>query len=365
MATTRLSRNFRRVLSLLALLGFAVASAPAQTTAVRPNVTVLAYNVDNLFDATPDGTEYPEYRPRQGGWTDRLYRERLANTAKVIRESTAGGPDIVVLEEVENPAVLQTLANRYLKQLGYGSYVMVPVAGSAINVGILTRFAVTSVRAHKVLADTRHPLRNILEVTLDVRGVPLTLFACHWKAKSGGSQVTEEGRRIASHIIITRMQALLRARPDAEVMVVGDLNESVNEYERTGGQYQTALIDLDGTTLSPELAGSYAHDSIFVVDKPDEMHMVPEALVLYSPWGTVPPGTGSYWYRGTWETIDQFLLGPGLVDRRGLSFTGFQVVDKGYLINRLGHPAAWRTSAGSGYSDHLPILLTLSIIPAN
>jgi len=365
MATKRLSRSFRRLLPILILLCLTAAVAPAQNRAAGSRVTVLAYNVDNLFDSTLDGTEYPEYRPRQGGWSDRLYRERLANTAKVIRESTGGGPDIVVLEEVENQSVLEALANRYLKPLGYSSYVMVPVAGSAINVGLLTRFAVTSVRAHKVLADTRHPLRNILEVTLDVRGVPLTLFACHWKAKSGGSQATEEGRRIAAHIIITRMEALLRARPDAEVMVVGDLNESVNEYERTGGQYQTALIDLDGTKLSPELAGSYSRDSIFVVDRPDEMRTVPEALVLYSPWGTVPQGTGSYWYRGTWETIDQFLLGPGLVDGRGLSFNGFQVVDKGYLVNRLGHPAAWRTSAGSGYSDHLPILLTLSVVTGN
>jgi endonuclease/exonuclease/phosphatase family metal-dependent hydrolase len=373
---------------LILMLGFApaVGAQAQQAVPQRQNardshrgvsVTLLSYNVDNLFDATANGTEYPEFRPSSGRWTDRLYRVRLENTARVISDSVPHGPDIVVLQEIENQAVLKTLADEYLRRGGYRYSVMVPVPGSAINVGVLSRFPVTGVLAHEVRAETTHPLRNILEVTIDVHGVPLTLFACHWKAKSGGALRTEEARRIAAHIIITRMGRILQANPSAEALVVGDLNESEDEYERIGGQYRTAIINVDphepSTGVDPaHIPSDYAKDSIFVVDHAADLAPVVRALggesaghlVLFSPWGSVRNGSdsGSYWYRGSWETIDQFLLAPGLLDNHGLTLAGFDVVTRDYLVNRLGHPRKWQSRIGSGYSDHLPILLTLTVL---
>ena len=65
-------------------------------------ITVMTYNVHNLFDAVSDGGEYPEYDPAEGEWTEKDYENRLANTADVIRGAVRGGPDVVLCQELEH-----------------------------------------------------------------------------------------------------------------------------------------------------------------------------------------------------------------------------------------------------------------------
>jgi site-specific DNA-methyltransferase (adenine-specific) len=79
--------------------------------------------------------------------------------------------------------------------------------------------------------------------------------------------------------------------------------------------------------------------------------------VLYSPWAE--SGGYSYSFRGSRERLDNFLLSPGLLDKRGLSFKRFAASEAGFLVDGEGTPKAWPGSGASGYSDHLPILLVL------
>ncbi len=382
-------------LAIFALVA-GVLSAEGRQSRAGSVVTIVAYNVENLFDSRTDGTEYPEFNPTRGKWNDNLFHLRLENISRAIRESVSGGPDVVVLEEIENPNVLRTLANDYLGSLGYRSMVMVPVARSAINVGVLTRFPVSSLKAHEVHTGPGHPLRNILEIHLDCGGVPLVLFACHWKSKSGGSRESEDERVLASRIIVGRMREILARDPAADVVVAGDLNENVDEYERVGGTYQTAIIALEGSRKSETaLSLRMVENSIFVADGADDLlraaspgaaGSLPPPVTMFSPWvsksapaasssttiiqpdspastGSASNGvapTGSYWYRGDWETIDQFLLSPGLLDNAGLTYESFRVVASSFLLNRVGHPYSWNTARAKGFSDHLPILLTLT-----
>lgn len=369
---TILARRYRGVLAV-ALLSLLIPTGGSVWAQSGPDasdgITILAYNVENLFDAVADGTEYPQFNPSRGKWDDHLYHLRLENTARVVRAAVAGGPDIVVFEEIENRNVLRTLADKYLTGLGYRTMAMVPVPRSAVNVGVLSRYSVTDIRAHEVHTGAGHPLRNILELWIDCGGTPLVLFACHWKSKSGGAEQTEDGRLLASRIIVTRMREIFAADASADVVVAGDLNENVDEYQRVGGTYQTAIIPLDGNgaPASP-FPERFIQNSIFAVDSPNELSRYASAdasaaapLVMFTPWAaaSAPAGEGSYWYHGDWETIDQFLLSPGLFDARGLSFDSFRVVAPGFILNRLGHPSSWETSRAKGYSDHLPILLTL------
>ena len=68
----------------------------------------------------------------------------------------------------------------------------------------------------------------------------------------------------------------------------------------------------------------------------------------------------SYVHEGREERIDGFLLGPGLLDGEGLSLSAFAPMDEAFLLGSDGAPRAWSSSSGSGYSDHLPLLLELS-----
>ena len=62
----------------------------------------MSYNVENLFDDVDDGTEYPEYDPGRGSWSSEAFPLRVDTIAEVVRKSVPGGPDILLLQEVEN-----------------------------------------------------------------------------------------------------------------------------------------------------------------------------------------------------------------------------------------------------------------------
>jgi hypothetical protein len=66
-------------------------------------------------------------------------------------------------------------------------------------------------------------------------------------------------------------------------------------------------------------------------------------------------------FRGAWQTPDHLLLAPGLLDRRGFTWSrgGFGVVRRDFLLERrTGFP---RRFAEGGVSDHLPLLLSLRV----
>ena len=76
-------------------------------------VKVATYNVENLFDAVIQGSEYNEYTPKHN-WTERMVQIKLNHTAEVICDLDA---DILGLQEVENETILMQLRQR-LKEVG-------------------------------------------------------------------------------------------------------------------------------------------------------------------------------------------------------------------------------------------------------
>ena len=73
-------------------------------------VTVLSYNVQNLFDDVDDGLEYDEYRS-SSGWDRDAYFARLSRVDEVVRLATGATlVDAIVLQEVESPRVALDLS---------------------------------------------------------------------------------------------------------------------------------------------------------------------------------------------------------------------------------------------------------------
>jgi endonuclease/exonuclease/phosphatase family metal-dependent hydrolase len=284
---------------------------------------VLSYNVENLFDDRDSGLEYPEFRgPRWGG---ERYSAKLAAVARAIRSSCPGGPDLVALQEVESERALADLAQR-LQGLGYSYLVFVPQPGAVVGVAFLSRLPV--LRAHALAVETagevppgEAPLRHIVEIEVEHRGHSLRVLNNHWKAKTEGVRQTEAGRRAAAQVLARRVGRLLAEEPWADLLVLGDFNQNLEELE-------------------PWAQGVGLHD----------------------PWVEVPAGRrGSAVFRGAWQTPDHVLLAPGLLDRRGFTFSrgAFRVVRPGFLLQeRTGFP---RRFAAGGASDHLPLLLRLRV----
>jgi hypothetical protein len=241
---------------------------------------------------------------------------------------------------------------------------MAPAEGSPINNGILTRLPVRCVRAHALASDAGKggaPGRKLLEAELEAGGLPLVVLVCHWKSKLEGAALTEGARREAAALvrgIVSRRIAGGRAA----VLVCGDFNESPDEYIRAGRRYPTALMpagepkaDLDG-----------AVPRLLLTTRRAEAGWREGEIILFSPWGESQGF--SYAFRDERARIDGFLLSPALVagmspgeKGAGLRYASFSVMDSAFLLDTAGMPRPWSSATATGYSDHLPILLSLEM----
>jgi endonuclease/exonuclease/phosphatase family metal-dependent hydrolase len=323
-------------------------------------VTLMVYNVQNLFDDEYDGSEYREFDPRKGKWNAEFFRLRVDTIAEVVRKAAPGGADVLVLQEVENGNALNVLVKEGLRGMGYAHAIAVPREGSATNPAIVSRLKVTRVHCHRGSAGADVTPRDVLEAEIEANGALLHLFDNHWKSRIGGVRATEAARVGAAGIVAKRVREILLEDPSADVVVAGDFNESGEEFVRWGGSLQTALIP-DRASSPPGFCGS----SIFLAGRPTEAGIRDGRLLLYDPWLELnAEERGSYYGAKKWETFDHALLSPGLFDDKGFSYVSgsFRVFKETFLLDKEGAPKKWKGLGGQrGYSDHLPLLLRLHI----
>jgi endonuclease/exonuclease/phosphatase family metal-dependent hydrolase len=320
----------------------------------RKNLTILTYNVDNLFDDIRNGTEYRDFDPESSSWDTVKYQKKLENIARVIKISARRGPDIVALQEVENRDVIDTLCGDFLAGLGYVESAIVQTGESAVQTAFLSKVPFESIRSHHINLPGATPLRNILEVEVLIGDTTLYIFNNHWKSKLGGAEETEELRRKQASQLALRVRQILRYDHNAEIIVLGDLNENIDEFERAGREYRTAIMPVDTAAIY-----DFPGTTIFIAEDIPMIEADTDRAVFYSPWGDAS-FPGSYVYKDRWETIDHILLSPGIMDEKDWVYESFSVVAEDFMIDERGQPRDWNGDFMSGYSDHLPLLLTLS-----
>ncbi|MCF7929328.1 MAG: endonuclease/exonuclease/phosphatase family protein [Spirochaetales bacterium] len=331
-------------------------------------IRVMSWNVQNLFDATDDGSEYPEFDPSSESWNEDIYQERLDRVGEgiilagrwssgMVDKENPGCPEILLLQEIENEGVLADMVAGPLSGCGYRHAATAGGEG-AVTVGVLSRFPIEKTRSFSIQyysgtgssEEGRSKLRPVLEIWFETnKGRELVLFNNHWKSKSGGAAATEPLRIRSAALVSKRITGILAKTPEVEFLVAGDLNENIDEYNRINGTYPTAL-------LPPEQAET-APGSLLVTKDEDQTGRVGRP-VLFSTWAWMEKG-GSYWYSDNWETIDHFLLGQKLIDNSGLEAVSAAVVDPVEFLDESGRPKGWYGPGSNGYSDHLPIMLVI------
>jgi endonuclease/exonuclease/phosphatase family metal-dependent hydrolase len=269
-------------------------------------------------------------------------------------------PDFIGLVEMENTRVVEDLARAAGKEQKWTYFAGIP--GMSLGVGAISRYPLVETRLHSITSAGETSPRPILEVRIEVRTRALVFFICHWKSKLGNDETTEALRRASARIIRRRLRELRTEESETPVIIMGDLNENYDEFYRLEGTMVSALLPDD--PMAADLAAGRKDTQDFLVlsgEKPPMSRFFDPAVpVLYTPWGNELT-EGSYYYKNDWETIDHFLLTGKLFDGKGWEFSGCRVLNQPPFTGTSGRPEPYTPRNGQGLSDHLPLLLTLSM----
>jgi endonuclease/exonuclease/phosphatase family metal-dependent hydrolase len=352
------SRFFALVLVFLAA-GCAreLPAGPEAAGAPRPPpVTVMTFNVENLFDnrhdaGKQDRTYLPlamkqsaEHRAACAGiesgrwraeclewdWSDEIVARKLSVVAAAILQVGGGrGPDVLALQEIENVRILERLSRDYLAAADYEPAILIEGDDErGIDVAFLTRLPLAAPAVlHRIAfediddeqaADTR----GILEATFRLPdGTLLTGYAVHFPAPFHPTEM-----RIAAYQTLNRLLAGLPE--DRPAFAAGDFNTTSEENR------------------AKHLLDRFAR---------------PHWLVLHDTAWRECKGTSYYAPTDDWSFLDMILWA-----RRSENTTWHPDPGSVALANRTpaqvradGTPARFTLPGGEGVSDHWPLVVTL------
>ena len=333
----------KRFLTILGLIGCLV------SLRAEP-LRIVSYNVENLFHPKHDSVRMDsvtfiekddyEWTPEgQRRWSYTRYYRKVENIARVLTNiGEWDGVDIVGLQEVENALCVKRLC--YTLRPGEYDFVHYESPDPrGIDVALIykkARIDTIATRAIRVSASLNDgmsaakPLngelitRDILYVCAKIKaksegvkanGDTIHFFVCHLPSQRGGAAESEWKRKIAKEVLQSAIDSVYLAFRDPKIIVMGDFNGEPKE-------------DLRG-----------------VKNRMKEL-------------------TGTHKYQGRWTCLDQFYTSPSLdsLSRAEIyNAAWIQEPDDKYLDLRPKRTYNGFRYQKDGFSDHLPIVLRVSL----
>lgn len=314
----------------------------AEPTKNPTELTVAFFNVENIFDIYNDPEKNDNDFTPTGKlqWSEDRYQMKLAHIAEAISLIDSELPDVMGLCEVENRKVVEDLiSTSALKEAGYGIVHYDSPDERGIDVAFIYKIdevQVISSKNIKVKMPTPgDKTRDILYVEAKVHGQNIHFFVNHWPSRSGGQSESEPNRLAAAAALKKAMDAVRKNDPDARIISMGDFNDHPNDKSITEG------------------IGANGNEKATYVDLMAPLHS---------------KGVGSYWYKGEWGALDQFIVSRATIGAvSGWMYeegsAGFLNDDKVMFTDSKGVKRPSRTYVGddykAGYSDHLAARMKL------
>jgi len=287
-------------------------------------LTIMTWNVHNLFDGEDNGFEYNEFL-QGSGWSAEKYLGRV-NTLSAAIGTVRPLPDIILFQEVEFLEVIEDLARSISGSYRWSHFARNP--GGALGIGIISQVPILDAKSHSITIGNETTPRPVLETRMKAGEEEFVIFSGHWKSKIGGDDETERVRRASARVILRRIQELWENEPELGVIVAGDLNVNHDDFYRRGALVITALIPDDPycarLTGCIEGGKEYPHrqKDFLILSKnkpPVPVHFPQGTIVFYSPW-MQELENGTYNFRNSWQTIDHFLLSKQFFSNTGWSY---------------------------------------------
>ena len=313
------------------------------------DLRVVSYNVENLFHPKHDTVWKPNPNPSLQGreifiekddyewtpdgerrWSYTRYYRKVENIARVLTNiGEWDGVDIVGLQEVENALCLKRLC--YTLRPGEYDFVHYESPDPrGIDVALIYKKSRVDTLRTKNLTPTLSQgegvvfTRDILYVCAQVdKKDTLHLFVCHLPSQRGGAAESEWKRTAVKEILQRSIDSVYALHPAAKIIVMGDMNSEPKE-------------DLDGLR---------------------------NRMVVESQKSKVE-SHGTHKYQGRWSCLDQFYTSPALdsLSRAEIyNAAWIQEPDEKYLDLKPKRTYNGFRYQKDGFSDHLPIVLTVSL----
>jgi len=327
-----------RITGTLSLLVFFFMEGYSQDALVPP-VRLMFYNVENLFDTFNDSiADDDEFLP--GGLRRWTYRRYSAKVQSVYKTIVAAGewepPALIALCEVENRKVLEDLVyGTGISRYDYGIIHEDSPDPRGIDVCLIYRKDKMKVIENRYLIphcmkSGEFLTRSVLYAECLVEEDTVYLLVNHWPSRRGGVLAGEELRKTIAEMVKNTVDSIsLRSGIMSKIIIMGDFNCTPDD------------------NVAALLTGRYA-----------------SGIKMVNISASALPGNGTYRYQGTWEMIDQVIISESLIDKNAR----FSIFQPDFLLRYDGKypgPAPFSTFSGyrykGGFSDHLPVLLDLSL----
>lgn len=289
-----------------------------QTFVEKNQIKIMAYNVQNLFDAQHDeGKNDFEFLPKSDSnkakcpkgnyydscittsWTQRKVGYKL-DTIKIALDKQGDYPDILVLSEVENPRVVQMVADK----LGYDDFKMTDSPDArGIDLAVLYKKTHLSLIGFEetVVDGVPYPTRNSSAVHFEIKKAGggkkeiLGVYPAHWPSQGTKASFVRINAGMSMRKLIDKYSKKY-ARSNYHAIALGDFNTLREESPNP----------IDVVMLDPSWPNRmYDAEQLAIDDKSD---FVPH----------MPQGTYFYNTNKSWNKFDRIFVSGSLIDKSGV-----------------------------------------------
>ena len=333
-------------------LGFLINTFPQNDIpAARNSITMVFYNVENLFDTVDDtlknDDEFLPDSPKK--WDDVKYQKKLADLADILSSlNDRELPSVIGLAEIENRSVLEDLINE--RKLRRAKYRVVHYESNderGIDVALLYDPSEIELLDSKAIPvefkqDEQDFTRDILYARVRADdGKTYHIFVNHWPSRSPNQEDSEIKRITAALTLRKEVDFIFNNDKSARIIIMGDFNDEPTNR---------SLLQI--------LNAANKRKNIYYRDLFN---------LMYDSHNI--PGEGSITWNGTWQMFDQFIVSYPLFVKGTdyyLTYGGGRVFRDENIIKSDpadGSENPSRTYSGNEYSggasDHLPVYIIL------
>lgn len=310
-----------KYLLLIIILIFSLLSCKGDLEKKDSNLSVITYNLYNLFDDIDDKTEHSSYRPNSG-YTARDFKKRIELYCTLFKKEEFDA-DILFFQEVESQRVLEFLLDSGMRRRGYIYYGLAKLDNIPNTVGFISK-----IKPHDVQVHNSGSARPFISLSVFKNNVCYKIFALHAKSNIGEDSENKKDRiQTARHI-----KSLINENEN--IIVLGDFNSTISSDDmlRSFDSVDSLFVSCNSNSVDVKALYDATEDIYFPLNR-----------------------DGTYNYNGKWYYYDKILISKSIVDKNKYSFRVLDLPE----LSKDGFPNAYDNSSESGYSDHFALKLTL------